>query len=75
MDSGRAAGGEEDAWQWATWAGARRLQHLEFLALPFREKMRIVEQLSEAAEWFAERRAMRTAREAPDGGARGESGS
>lgn len=46
-------------WSVTSWEGNRRLQHQEFLALPFRDKVRAIEQLGEIAEWFADRRRAR----------------
>lgn len=46
-------------WTLATWEGSRRRQHQEFLALPFREKLAAVEELSVIAAFFAERRKAR----------------
>lgn len=34
-------------WTLTTWEGNRRRQHAEFRALPFREKLVILEQMSE----------------------------
>lgn len=41
-------------WSGATWAGNRRRQHREFLALTFREKLAVVEQLGEVASLFGD---------------------
>ncbi len=46
-------------WSVATWEGNRRQQHLEFLRLPFRRKLEIIEQLGEVSMFFAERRRAR----------------
>jgi hypothetical protein len=46
-------------WTLATWEGNRRQQHLEFLRLPFRKKLEIIEQLGEVSMFFAERRRSR----------------
>ncbi len=46
-------------WSVATWEGNRRQQHREFLALSFREKLKVIEQLGEVAAFFAERRRAR----------------
>lgn len=46
-------------WSAAGWQESRRRQHREFLALPLREKLAIVEQLGEVAEFFAARRRAR----------------
>jgi hypothetical protein len=50
---------EQVDWSLATWEGNRRRQHQDFLALSFREKLRIIEQLGEVADAFAERRRAR----------------
>ncbi len=42
-----------------SWAESRLRQHREFLALPFRQKVVILEQLGEVAEHFAARRRAR----------------
>lgn len=47
---------DQPEWNLGTWEGNRRRQHREFLALSFREKLNAVEQLSEVARFFAERR-------------------
>lgn len=46
-------------WSLATWEGSRRQQHREFFALPFREKLAVIEQLGQTAAIFAERRRAR----------------
>jgi hypothetical protein len=46
-------------WTVATWEGSRRRQHQEFLALPFREKLAVMEELSDLAAFFTERRKAR----------------
>jgi hypothetical protein len=46
-------------WSVATWEGSRRRQHQEFLALPFAEKLAVIEELAEVARFFAERREAR----------------
>ena len=43
-------------WQVVTFAGNRRRRHEEFRALPLREKLKVIEQLSEVAEYFRTRR-------------------
>lgn len=48
-------GSDEAAWRHATWDGSRRRQLLEFLALPFREKLRILEEKAEVAVLFEAR--------------------
>jgi hypothetical protein len=46
---GRRVSDEID-WSVTTWDGNRLRQHREFLALPFREKMRWLEDLAQVAE-------------------------
>ncbi|HEY3216541.1 MAG TPA: hypothetical protein VGK93_08610 [Candidatus Eisenbacteria bacterium] len=46
-------------WSAAGWHEHRRRQHREFLALSFREKLAILEQMGEVAGFFAQRRATR----------------
>ncbi|MEQ1833589.1 MAG: hypothetical protein ABL977_11080 [Candidatus Eisenbacteria bacterium] len=43
-------------WEATSWEGQRRLQHQEFRALSFRDKLLIIEQLDEVADFFSERR-------------------
>lgn len=50
---------EPGDWTAATWAENRLRQHREFLALPLREKLAVLEQLGEVAEFFATRRRAR----------------
>jgi hypothetical protein len=50
---------DEAVWWLGTWDGNRRRQHLEFRALPLREKIVIIEQLGEVTELFAARRRAR----------------
>lgn len=50
---------DEIDWTLTTWEGNRLRQHRAFLALPFREKLRIIEQMGEVAAFFAERRLAR----------------
>jgi len=45
-----------DDWGATSWEGNRLRQNREYLALPFREKMRRLEQMAEVAEFFAARR-------------------
>jgi hypothetical protein len=52
----------EPDWTLATWEGSRRQQHRDFLALSFRRKLEVIEQLGEVATLFA---AWRTARGLP----------
>lgn len=49
----------EADWTLATWEGSRRQQHREFAALSFRRKLEVIEQLGEAAAFFAEWRLAR----------------
>lgn len=44
-------------WSVTSWEGSRRQQHREYLALPFREKLGILEQM---AEWERLRRVAST---------------
>jgi hypothetical protein len=46
-------------WAAAGWEGHRRAQHREFQALPLREKLAIIEQLSETVAYFTEKRRAR----------------
>ena len=48
-------------WNSTSWEGNRLRQHREFLALPFREKLRRLEELAEVAEYLAKRRREREA--------------
>jgi hypothetical protein len=48
-------------WSVTTWEGNRRRQHREFRALPFREKMEIIERMGEVEALFAARRRARGA--------------
>ncbi len=57
---------EEIDWTLATWEGSRRQQHLEFLALPFREKLQVVEDLANVVSRFGRRVREGNARQ-PDG--------
>lgn len=50
---------EPEDWSAATWQGSRRRQHQAFLALPFTAKLAVIEELSEVARFFAERRRAR----------------
>jgi len=43
-------------WSLCTWEGARRAQHLAFLALSFREKLEAVEETCDLARHFEEQR-------------------
>jgi len=43
-------------WSATAWEGNRRRQHQEFLALSFRDKLIVLEQLGEVTRFFAERR-------------------
>ena len=53
---------EEIDWRVVTFAGNRRRQREEFHALPLREKLIAIEQLSMVTEYFLARRAARTVR-------------
>jgi hypothetical protein len=46
-------------WQDASWAGNRLRQHRESQALPFREKLMLLEQLGEVAAFLVRRRIAR----------------
>jgi hypothetical protein len=48
---------DEVDWGLTTWEGSRRVQQQEFHALPFREKLLIIEQMEEIAECFRRSRA------------------
>ncbi len=50
---------EHEDWESATWEGNRRRQHRDFLALPFRRKMEVIEELGEVVRFFAARRRAR----------------
>lgn len=43
---------DDDPWTGATWQENRRRQHDQFRMLPFREKLRVLEQLAEVAAFF-----------------------
>ena len=53
---------EDCDWTAATWEGSRRRQHQAFLALPFRDKLAVIEDLADLAAFFAERRRARSLR-------------
>lgn len=53
---------EDDDWRATSWEGNRLRQNREFLALPFREKLRRLEELAEVGEFFANRRRERELR-------------
>jgi hypothetical protein len=46
---------EDTDWTAATWEGSRRRQHQAFLALPFRDKLAVIEDLADLAAFFTER--------------------
>lgn len=46
-------------WEARSSEGHRRRQHQKFLALPFRDKLVVIEQLGEVAAFFAARRRAR----------------
>ncbi|MDE0446171.1 MAG: hypothetical protein OXH96_05810 [Spirochaetaceae bacterium] len=50
---------DENDWRVVTFAGNRRRQREEFRALPLRDKLLVIEQLSVVAEYFLARRAER----------------
>lgn len=43
---------DEVDWSVTTWQGNRLRQHREFLALPLRDKLRMIEQMAEVARAF-----------------------
>ena len=47
---------DETDWRVVTFAGNRRRQQEEFRALPLRDKLVVIEQLSMATEYFLARR-------------------
>jgi hypothetical protein len=55
---------DEPDWTLATWEGNRRIQHREFQALSFREKLRVIESLGEVTDFFARRASIRAVKEA-----------
>jgi hypothetical protein len=50
---------EQPDWRSTSWEGNRLRQHREYLALPFREKLRRLEQMAEVAALLAARRRAR----------------
>ena len=54
-----------DAWLETTWEGLRHRQHRDYAALPFREKIRRLEEMAEVAAFFAACRRARQAAPAP----------
>lgn len=52
-------------WIETTWEGLRLHQHREYAALPFREKIRRLEEMAEVAAFFAACRRARPAAPAP----------
>lgn len=63
-------------WGVTSWEGHRRQKHQEFRALPFRDKLVVIEQLDDVAAFFTERRRARglPVQSSPDpaGGERGD---
>jgi hypothetical protein len=49
----------ESDWELGTWEGLRRRQRREFQALPLREKLQIIEQMSEVSALLRARRIAR----------------
>ena len=47
---------DEIDWTLTTWEGNRRRQHEEFRALTLREKLAVVEQMGEVAEFLGRQR-------------------
>jgi hypothetical protein len=45
-------GDEEIDWSLCTWKGSRRKQHQDFNAIPFRRKLEIIEEMSDAIREF-----------------------
>ena len=43
-------------WSATTWAGSRRHQHQEFYAMPFSEKLKVVEEICDLARTIARQR-------------------
>ena len=50
---------DDSEWKLATWEGQRLVQMQEFHALPFTEKVRIIEEMADLAREFAARRLVR----------------
>jgi hypothetical protein len=50
---------ESESWDLANWEGLRLQQRREFLSLPLREKLKILEQMSEVSAYFRARRLLR----------------
>jgi hypothetical protein len=46
-------------WSLTTWKGSRLQQHREFLALPFRRKLEVIEEMDDHGRWTQERRIAR----------------
>lgn len=55
---------DETDWSLTTFEGLRRRQNQEFRALPLREKLRCLEEMSELVEYFAAKSAERRGRRA-----------
>lgn len=56
---------DEVDWSQTTFEGNRKRQHLEFLALPFREKLERIEEMNELVEFFEKSRIAREGRITP----------
>jgi hypothetical protein len=59
---------DEINWAVTTFEGNQLRQQREFLALPLREKLKIIEQMCEVSEFFAARRAAASRTPTPPGG-------
>lgn len=57
-------------WSATTYEGNRLRQHEEFLALPFREKIRAIEGLGKVAAWFASRPSQHASENGPESASR-----
>lgn len=54
-----ATGDDGIDWSLCTWKGSRREQHLSYLALPFRRKLELLEEMCDFARWTMESRRRR----------------
>ncbi|MEX2583654.1 MAG: hypothetical protein WD766_10285 [Gemmatimonadota bacterium] len=64
---------DEIDWELTTWEGNRRRQRREFLDLPFRKKLEMIEQMAEVSGALARRRSVRQQRTSGDGAREGSS--
>lgn len=57
-DAGSAPEKDEDGIDWSlcTWKGSRREQHRSYLALPFRRKLELLEEMCDHVRWTMENR-------------------